>query len=165
MKFLLPNEDPCNPNCGWFHDIQGEFWLHCWVLEPLPSCENPAILDKKKVTKKFNKKCLYFSHTYNTLQELLGISKKRPFAFYSLNCLKKLLLEKKIKIIMPAVGSWLIAMVYDVGLHVDFSSMNFFLGLHPPSVKWTWMVSAFSTNESSYIVMVMGLQPCVWSGP
>ena len=32
-------------------------------------------------------------------------------------------------------------------------------------MKWTWMVSALSTNESSQIAMVMGLQSCVWSGP
>ena len=35
----------------------------------------------------------------------------------------------------------------------------------PSCVKWTWTVSALSTNESSYIAMVMGLQSCVWSGP
>ena len=34
-----------------------------------------------------------------------------------------------------------------------------------PSVKSTWTVSAFSTNESSYIAMVKSLQPYVWSGP
>ena len=35
----------------------------------------------------------------------------------------------------------------------------------PPSVKWTWTVSTFSTNENSYIAMVKDLQPCVWSVP
>jgi hypothetical protein len=46
-----------------------------------------------------------------------------------------------------------------VGLHVDFSFTNFYWAFRhsPPSVKWTWTISAFSTNRSSYIVMVMGL--------
>jgi hypothetical protein len=59
------------------------------------------------------------------------------------------------------------SIVRHVGLHVDFSSTNVFWAIRPspPSVKWTWTVSAFSTNESSYIAMVKGLQPCVWSGP
>jgi hypothetical protein len=54
-----------------------------------------------------------------------------------------------------------------VGLHVNFSFVDFSLDLwpSPSSVKWTWMVSSFSTNESSYIAMVMGIPPCVWSGP
>jgi hypothetical protein len=60
-----------------------------------------------------------------------------------------------------------LSIVRHVGLHVDFSSTNFFGAFRPspPSVKWTWTVSASSTNESSYIAMVKGLQPCVWSGP
>jgi hypothetical protein len=60
-----------------------------------------------------------------------------------------------------------LSIVRHVELHVDFSSTNFLGGFRPspPSVKWTWTVSAFSTNESSYIAMVKGLQPCVWSGP
>ena len=40
----------------------------------------------------------------------------------------------------------------------------FYGPLAPPLVKWTWMVSTFSTNESSYIAMVMSLQSYVWSG-
>ena len=52
-----------------------------------------------------------------------------------------------------------------VGLHVNFSSMNIFsfsfffwaFRPSPPSVKQIWAVSAFSTNENSYIAMVMGL--------
>jgi hypothetical protein len=46
-----------------------------------------------------------------------------------------------------------------VGLHVDFSSTNFFFLTFrpsPSSVKWTWTVSAFSTNEISYIAMDRG---------
>ena len=60
-----------------------------------------------------------------------------------------------------------LSIVRHVGLHVDFSSTNFFLTFRPspPSVKWTWTVSTFSTNVSSYIAMVKGLQPCDWSGP
>jgi hypothetical protein len=34
-----------------------------------------------------------------------------------------------------------------------------------PSVKWTWTGSTFSTNESTWSVMVMGTQSRVWSGP
>jgi hypothetical protein len=43
-----------------------------------------------------------------------------------------------------------------VGLHVDSSSRTFLRAFRPspPSVKWTWTVSAFFTNESSYIAMV-----------
>ena len=58
--------------------------------------------------------------------------------------------------------------VRHVGLHVDFSSMNFFFGpisLH--LLVWSELGrgSSFLTNESSYIAMVKGLQRCVWSGP
>jgi hypothetical protein len=109
-------------------------------------------IDKKNSIKKF----LYFSHTYNTLEELLGISKKRPSASYQLNCPEKIIIEKNIKIIMLAVDSCLTAMVCHnlrqacllevgmtqipvdhaalsivcrVGLYVDFSSTNFSLDL------------------------------------
>jgi hypothetical protein len=39
------------------------------------------------------------------------------------------------------------------------------LGSYLLVVKWIWTVSTILTNESSYIAMVRGLQPCVWSGP
>ena len=55
-----------------------------------------------------------------------------------------------------------------IRLHVDFPSTKFFFWAFkpsPPSVNWTRTVSTFSTNESSYIAMVRGLQPYVWSGP
>jgi hypothetical protein len=60
-----------------------------------------------------------------------------------------------------------LSIVRHVGLHVDFHPRTFFWAFRPspPSVKWTWTVSAFSTNESSYIAMIKGLQPCVWSDP
>ena len=57
-----------------------------------------------------------------------------------------------------------ISIVHHVGLHVTFHPQIFFFGPSgpPPSVKWTWTVFAFLTNESSYIAMVKGLQPwCV----
>jgi len=51
-----------------------------------------------------------------------------------------------------------LSIVSHVGLHVDFPSTNFIWAFRPspPSVKWTWTISAFSTNESSYIAMVKG---------
>ena len=41
LEYLFFNEGLWNPNCGLLHDIQGDFWLHCWLLEPLPSCQEP----------------------------------------------------------------------------------------------------------------------------
>ena len=42
---------------------------------------------------------------------------------------------------------------------LDFHPWTFFWAFKssPLSVKWTWTVSAFLTNESSYIAMVKGL--------
>jgi len=86
----------------------------------------------------------------------MGISKKQPSASYQLNCPEKVVVEKNIKIILLAVDSCFTAMVCrnlrqayllevgltqipadhaalsivcHVGLHVDFSSTNFSLGL------------------------------------
>ena len=73
LKFLLLNEDPCNPNCGSLHDIQGKFWLHCWVSEPLLSCQNYAT--EKKIIKKISiRNFIYFSDTYNKLHTLRLLS-------------------------------------------------------------------------------------------
>ena len=56
--------------------------------------------------------------------------------------------------------------VCHVWLHVTFHPWSPLWAFRPsPScVKRTWKVSALSTNESSWIAMVMGLQCCVWSG-
>ena len=82
--------------------------------------------------------------------------------------MKSILLEKILtKSWSPGIFVIPTSWTHHVGLHVDFSSTNFCWAFtpSPPSVKWTWTVSAFSTNESSYIALVKGLQPCVWSGP
>ena len=58
-----------------------------------------------------------------------------------------------------------LSLVRHVGLYVDFSFItNLLWAFRPSCVKWTWMVSALSTSESSWIVMVTCLQSCVWSG-
>ena len=98
------------------------------------------------------------------------------------------MLKKYIKIIIPTADSCLTtrvcrnlrqAYLLEVGLtqiladhealsiacHVELHVLLWAFRPSPSSVKWTWTVSAFSINESSYMVMVMGLQPCVWSGP
>lgn len=41
-KFLLANEDSCNPKCGWIRVIQAKilvplgFWSHCYLARDLP---------------------------------------------------------------------------------------------------------------------------------
>ena len=154
LKFLLLNEGSCNPNCGWLHDIQGEFWLHCWVPESFPSCENPAIVNKK-----FNKKILYLSLTHNTLQELLGICKKRPSASYKLNCPDKITARKNIKIILPTIHNCFTTMVCHAPCRLFIHKLFFGplglnlqvwseLGRSPPfwplralTLSWSWAFS------------------------
>ena len=65
VKFLLLSEGPCNPNCGWLHDIQGEFGLHGWISDPLASCKNHAIEEERNVEKNLLKQII--NHTYNKL--------------------------------------------------------------------------------------------------
>jgi hypothetical protein len=60
-----------------------------------------------------------------------------------------------------------LSIVRHVGLHVDFSSTNLFfgpLGLH--LLAWSELERSPPFRPmSSYIAMVKGLHPCVWSGP
>jgi hypothetical protein len=62
-----------------------------------------------------------------------------------------------------------LSIVRHVGLHMDFSSTNVFWTsnsyLHLLVRSELGRSPLFSTNESSYIAMVKGLRPCVWSGP
>ena len=154
LKFLLPNEGLCNPNCGWLHDIQGEFWRHCWVSELLTCCKNHVIEGRKKCQKIFRSKNFYFNHTYNKLYT----STSRHVGETAICLLLNTMLWKKYcwkttRIIMTTIHSCFIAMVYrnlrqayllevgltqipsahapsstscHVGRHVGSSSTNFF---------------------------------------
>jgi hypothetical protein len=116
----------------------------------------PPIVDTKIGKKKsIKKKSLPLSHILHTSRTSRHLQETAN-ASYKLNCPEKITVEKYIKIIMPTVDNYLTAMVCHVGLHVDFHPRTFLRTFRPspPSMKWTWTVSAFSTNERSYIVMV-----------
>ena len=99
---------------------------------------------------------LLLLHIQHTSKTSGYFQKNGQLPLIPLTIMKKLLLKKYIKIIMPAVGSWLTAMICrnlreayllevgmsqiptdhgalsttcHVGLYVDFSSTNFSLGL------------------------------------